>query len=109
MVQLTQEEADRYRESPVILTFDSSGFYSFPVSDTYTPFFDVTVNNRPSFAAHEKQHPQNGDPWTWLDTYRKRRLDSANCNYKSRGWFIHTKIMCAASERGVCEGISRAC
>lgn len=31
MVQLSQEEADKYRESPVVLNF-ANGFYLFPVS-----------------------------------------------------------------------------
>ncbi|THU85714.1 FAD dependent oxidoreductase [Dendrothele bispora CBS 962.96] len=51
MIQLTKEEADRYRQTPVVLNF-ATGFYCFPPTDSHivklaihAPGFTHTVDN----------------------------------------------------------------
>jgi hypothetical protein len=47
MVQLSEEEADKYRLCPVVLDF-SSGFYIFPVSSLLVEFINFQSNRPPS-------------------------------------------------------------
>lgn len=53
-IQLTKEEADRYKQCPVVLDFDS-GFYIFPAS---FPFFlrrVFQIRSQPVFSSAEQR------------------------------------------------------
>lgn len=47
MVQLSDEEAAKYRHCPVVLDF-SSGFYIFPVSSLLVELINFQSNRSPS-------------------------------------------------------------